>query len=253
MAATITGPSAGMCSRPIRLQAEVDVEERLQHSRAPASRRTGWPPARARAGAALRDPSHIGVPALVRARYSWRALTPGIDRTRTLRGAVCGAVAAAVWALQQPLDKLALRQPATTTSSCSARRSSRGRRLVPGRVRAAHAERRRVRRRLRQRRAAAAAAAGAPRARSWRWPSTSRSGRSARCHDRLHPAREQLPRLAGNRRAFAQSTWRHLLFGLVLGELERRVNAEPEPAPPEPEADYSSNGHGSLEHARRSA
>ena len=54
---------------------------------------------------------------------------------------------------------------------------------------------------------------------------------------------------SGNRRAFAQATWRHLLFGSCLGELERRVNAAPEPAPPEPEADYSSNGHGSLEHA----
>jgi hypothetical protein len=67
--------------------------------------------------------------------------------------------------------------------------------------------------------------------------------------DRLHPARDDLPRLSGNRPAFLQSTWRHLLFGLVLGELERRVNAEPEPAPPEPQIDYSSNGHGSLEHA----
>ena len=67
--------------------------------------------------------------------------------------------------------------------------------------------------------------------------------------DRLHPAREDLPALAGNRRAFAQSAWRHLVFGVVLGELERRLNAEPEPAPTEPESDYSSNGHGSLEHA----
>jgi hypothetical protein len=67
--------------------------------------------------------------------------------------------------------------------------------------------------------------------------------------DRVHPARNELPKLSGNRAAFLQSTWRHLLFGLILGELERRVNAEPEPAPPEPEADYSSNGHGSLEHA----
>jgi hypothetical protein len=67
--------------------------------------------------------------------------------------------------------------------------------------------------------------------------------------DRLHPARDQLPPLSGNRPAFLQSAWRHLLFGFVLGELERRVNAEPEPAPPEPEVDYSSNGHGSLEHA----
>lgn len=70
-----------------------------------------------------------------------------------------------------------------------------------------------------------------------------------RVTDRWHPAREELPRLTGNRAAFAQATWRHLLFGLILGELERRVNAEPEPAPPEPEADYSSNGHGSIEHA----
>ena len=67
--------------------------------------------------------------------------------------------------------------------------------------------------------------------------------------DRFHPARRKLPKLSGNRRAFAQATWRHLLFGIVLGELERRLNAEPEPAPPVPEADYSSNGHGSLEHA----
>ena len=67
--------------------------------------------------------------------------------------------------------------------------------------------------------------------------------------DLVHPARDELPKLAGNRNAFAQATWRHLLFGLVLGELERRVNAEPEPTPPEPETDYSSNGHGSFEHA----
>jgi hypothetical protein len=67
--------------------------------------------------------------------------------------------------------------------------------------------------------------------------------------DRFHPARKELPPFAGNRRAFAQATWRHLIFGAVLGELERRVNAAPEPAPPEPAADYSSNGHGSLEHA----
>jgi hypothetical protein len=66
--------------------------------------------------------------------------------------------------------------------------------------------------------------------------------------DRLHPARGQLPRLAGNRRAFAQSLWRHLLFGIVLGELERRLNAEPEPTPPAASDDYSSNGHGQLEH-----
>jgi hypothetical protein len=32
-------------------------------------------------------------------------VSSGLDRTRTLRGAVSGALAATVWALQQPLDK----------------------------------------------------------------------------------------------------------------------------------------------------
>jgi hypothetical protein len=64
--------------------------------------------------------------------------------------------------------------------------------------------------------------------------------------DRFHPARRQLIPLAGNRRAFAQSAWRHLLFGIVLGELERRLNAEPEPVPAEPDAEFSANGHGSF-------
>ena len=67
--------------------------------------------------------------------------------------------------------------------------------------------------------------------------------------DRLHPARKELPVLAGNRRAFWQAFWRHLLFGVILGELERRLNAEPEPAPPAEPADYSTNGHGQIEHA----
>jgi hypothetical protein len=67
--------------------------------------------------------------------------------------------------------------------------------------------------------------------------------------DRFHPARDELPTLAGNRRAFAQSTWRHFLFGVVLGELERRLNAEAGAATDEPEAAFSSNGHGTLEHA----
>ena len=56
--------------------------------------------------------------------------------------------------------------------------------------------------------------------------------------------------LWGNGRAFAQATWRHLLFGVVLGELERRLNAPPEPPPGPPyEEVAATNGHGSLEHA----
>jgi hypothetical protein len=65
--------------------------------------------------------------------------------------------------------------------------------------------------------------------------------------DRHHPARGDVERLAGNRRAFAQSVWRHFLFGLVLGELERRLN--PSDAYEPLEVPASSNGHGNIEQA----
>ena len=47
-----------------------------------------------------------------------------------------------------------------------------------------------------------------------------------RLSDRFHPARRELPRLTGNRRAFAQATWRHALFGVVLGLLVRRRGSD---------------------------
>ena len=43
--------------------------------------------------------------------------------------------------------------------------------------------------------------------------------------DRHHPARRELEALQGNRRALAAATWRHALFGVVLGALEQRLNA----------------------------
>jgi hypothetical protein len=67
--------------------------------------------------------------------------------------------------------------------------------------------------------------------------------------DHVHPARDELPSLAGDLRAFAQATWRHLLFGVVLGELERRLNAPPEAEVLPYEHVISSNGHGNIEHA----
>ena len=70
--------------------------------------------------------------------------------------------------------------------------------------------------------------------------------------DRFHPARDDLPRLTGNRAALAQATWRHALFGVVLGELEHRLNAQPEIDFPDYSA-ASTNGHGSLEHAASTA
>jgi hypothetical protein len=74
------------------------------------------------------------------------------------------------------------------------------------------------------------------------WPLT-------RVTDRFHPARAELPRLAGSRRALAQATWRHLIFGLLLGELERRLNAETPDAEPVPAYPVHTNGHGAVEHA----
>ena len=64
--------------------------------------------------------------------------------------------------------------------------------------------------------------------------------------DRFHPARRELPALWGNHRAFLQATWRHLLFGAVLGELERLLNRRPTPRSGVP---ASSNGHGDIERA----
>jgi hypothetical protein len=58
--------------------------------------------------------------------------------------------------------------------------------------------------------------------------------------------------LAGSRRVFLQSAWRHLLFGLVLGELERRLNPVGQFEPLE-QVPVSSNGHGNIEHAAAGA
>jgi hypothetical protein len=63
--------------------------------------------------------------------------------------------------------------------------------------------------------------------------------------DRHHPARRELPPLSGNRRAFAQATWRHALFGVALGLIEHRLNADPGAEPPP--VPVSSNGHGDIQ------
>jgi hypothetical protein len=174
-------------------------------------------------------------------------VSPGIDRTRTLRGAVSGAVAAAVWGLQQPLDKLVLSSGyddvellgKAVTRGDGWLPVGFGVHMVNGALFGA---------------VYANVAPALPVAPVLRGPIAGLAEHLATwplvgVTDRLHPARKDLPRLKGNREAFLQAAWRHLLFGFVLGELERRMNAEPQPAPPEPETDYSSNGHGSLEHA----
>jgi len=177
----------------------------------------------------------------------FRSVSPGIDRTRTLRGAVSGAVAAAVWGLTQPLDKIAFDSGYDDVELL-------GKSVVRGEGWYAVGFGMHMGNGALFGALYANLAPAIPIAAPLRGPVAALAEHLATwplgaVSDRLHPAREELPKLRGNRAAFLQSTWRHLLFGLVLGELERRVNAEPEPVPPEPEADFSSNGHGSLEHA----
>ena len=170
-----------------------------------------------------------------------------IDRAKTVRGALAGAVAAGVWAAQQPIDKPLFGVDYDDTELL-------GKALTRGRARpvvgwALHVSNGAL--------LGAFYAGVAPRmpVPSWSrgpivaltehlatWPLTQLS-------DRVHPARDEMPALAGSWRAFAQATWRHLLFGVVLGELERRLNAPPDPELPPYEHVVSSNGHGTLEHA----
>ena len=76
------------------------------------------------------------------------------------------------------------------------------------------------------------------------WPLT-------RVADEHHHAKRDLPKLGGYARALAQATWRHALFGLVLGIVEQRLNARREAEPPF--VPVSSNGHGNIEQAATAA
>jgi hypothetical protein len=170
-----------------------------------------------------------------------------MDRARTARGAVAGAVAAGVWALQQPLDKrvfgsdyddtellgkLVTRGPAWPTAGVALHLANGA---AFGAVYAGVSRHAPLPSWLR----GPAAALGEHLA---TWPLVALT-------DRLHPARAELPTLSTSARAFAQATWRHLLFGLVLGEVERRLNGSEDEDVATYEHVVSSNGHGNIEHA----
>ena len=174
-------------------------------------------------------------------------MTSGSVPIRTLRGALCGALASAVWAFEQPLDKLLL-----SSRYDDVELLGRAVRNGPGWYRVGLA--------LHTQNGALFGAVYAnvaptlPIAPALRGPVIALAEHLAgwplvALSDRYHPARADLPALTGNKRAFIQATWRHVLFGIVLGELERRLNPPPEPEPPAPAPDYASNGHGSLERA----
>lgn len=140
----------------------------------------------------------------------------------SLNGAVAGAAAAGVWALQQPLDKrvlgtryddvellgkLVTRGPAWRAAGLAMHAANGAlfgatyallRPRLPG--------------------PPVAIALGAAMAEHFGfWP-------LGRLIDRHHPARRELEPLQGNRRALAAATWRHALFGVLLGATELRLN-----------------------------
>ena len=174
-------------------------------------------------------------------------MSNGTISTRTLNGALAGAAAATVWAIQQPLDKLLFRSRYDDVELLG-----RALRDGPGWYRIGlllHVQNGAVFGAV-----YANLAPALPIAPAWRGPAAGLAEHLAlwpltALTDRFHPARGNLPILSGNRRAFAQAAWRHLLFGFVLGELERRLNGDEPVAPPGPPPDYASNGHGSLDRA----
>jgi hypothetical protein len=169
-----------------------------------------------------------------------------MELRRTVNGAMAGAVAAAVWAAQQPLDKRVfgsgyddaeiLGKLVTRGSGWQA--AGLAMHVANGAMFGATYAL--VRPLLPVPPVVAGATAGLAEHAGF-WPLT-------RLIDRHHPARAELEPMWGNRRAFAQAAWRHLLFGVVLGELERRLNADREFEPLEG-VPVSSNGHGNIEHA----
>ena len=169
-----------------------------------------------------------------------------IDRATTVRGAIAGAVAAGVWAAQQPADKTVF-GVAYDDTELLGKAITRGR-AWPVVGLAMHVANGAA--------VGAAYAVVAPRmpVPSWsRGPLVALSEHLATwpltvAVDHVHPARHDFPKLSTSWRAFAQATWRHLVFGVVLGELERRLNPPPDPELPSYEHVVSSNGHGRLEH-----
>ena len=168
------------------------------------------------------------------------------DRTRLLRGALAGAAASAIWAAQQPLDKRIFgvdyddaellgsfvtgdRKAPLTLPIGTAMHLFNG--AVFGAVYAGASPAVPGPRALRGLSAGLGEGIGT-------WPLT-----------RFLEGRHGLPQLWGSHRAFAQMLWRHALFGVLLGELERRLNpSEGEAAPPPEKDNSSSNGHGDVEH-----
>jgi hypothetical protein len=160
------------------------------------------------------------------------------DRTRTLRGALAGTVGAAVWLAQQPLDRRAFGYDHDDAELL-------GRLVARGRP-----EAQAVGTALHLQNGAVFGALYANVAPSLPVPPVLR-GPLVGVLELLAtwPATALVdPALFRSGRGFAQSAWRHVLFGLVVGELERRLNPPAAELEPVDEASVASNGHGSAAH-----
>ncbi|MEA2281216.1 MAG: hypothetical protein QOK21_1823 [Solirubrobacteraceae bacterium] len=166
-------------------------------------------------------------------------------RTRTLRGALAGGLAAGVWAAQQPLDKRDYGVDYDDAELLRRFVAPGARGYAPGL--ALHLTNGALFGGLYARARPALPVPAALRGplaglaeHLATWPVTA-------LLPRVH-AFEPLPVLWGSWPAFAQATWRHLLFGTVLGELERRLNPREPEAEPMTAATAATNGHGTVEH-----
>jgi xanthosine utilization system XapX-like protein len=156
------------------------------------------------------------------------------DRTRTLRGALAGSAAAAVWLAQQPLDQRLFGCDYDDAELLGRLAGDSG----PAVGTALHLQN-----------GALFGALYANLAPSLPGPPALRGALAGLAeHVVTWPAMALVePGLARSGRAFAQSLWRHVVFGVVLGVLERRLNGPPELQPVSDEA-VASNGHGSAAH-----
>ena len=160
------------------------------------------------------------------------------DRTRTVRGAFAGSVGAAVWLASQPLDRR-LFGVDYDDAELLGRLVARGRPEAQAVGTALHIQNGALFGAL-----YAQVAPSLPVHPVLRGPLTALLE-----HVATWPAIALVePALLRNPRAFAMSAWRHLLFGAVLGELERRLNPPAAELEPVDEAAVASNGHGSAAH-----
>lgn len=169
--------------------------------------------------------------------------------SRSLRGAVCGAVAAVIWAVQQPIDKTVFSSRYDDVEILG-RAVRNGPGWYPVGL-ALHAQNGAVFGAVYANVAPAMPIPPALRGPALAMTEYVVTWPLAAVSDRFHPARDQLPALYRSRRAFAQGAWRHVLFGVLLGELERRLSVGRHGANGRA-PDYASNGHGSLDRAMSS-